>query len=331
MSDTVELKMVTKDYDFLAPIACGDIVPERIKLNLERDTPGALDRTLSDSSIDVGELSFSRQITRLANGDKSFVGIPIFPQRAFRHRCFFVRRGSGLNTIESLAGKRIGTNEWPASGNVWTRSILRTHKVRVDEISWSVGSVDGKPSNRPQGNLPPYVKQVTDKSLLSMLLAGELDALMCPHPPKGFHDEGSPVVRLLEDFRTAEIDYFRRTGSFPTIHVIGVRRAVYDKHPWVLVSLFNAVEASKLRWQASRRNLSDTTPWSIAEIEDATKLFGRDWYPYGVEKNRTDIEKLSAELHEEGLAPKRLTAPEIFPEFEASQFSAARERPAAAA
>ena len=319
--------MVTKDYDFVAPLACGDVVPEGIKLAFERDTPGALDRTLSDASIDVGELSFSRQITRLANGDTSFVGMPVFPQRAFRHRCLFVRRGSGLDSIESLAGKRIGCNEWPASGNVWTRSILRTHKVRIDGIRWFVGSVDGKPSNRPQGNLPPYVKQVTDKTLLSMLLAGELDALMCPHPPKGFHDEGSPVVRLLEDFRTAEIDYFRRTGTFPCIHVIGVRRPVYEQHPWVLHSLFNALEASKLHCQSSRRNLSDTTPWTIMEIEDATRLFGRDWYPYGVEKNRSDIEQLSAELHEEGLAPKRLSASEIFPEFEANLRETVRERP----
>lgn len=331
MNDSLDLKLVTKDYDFTQPLACGDVVPERIKLNYERDTPGALDRTLSDASIDAGELSFSRQITRLANGDKSFVGIPVFPQRAFRHRCFFVLRGSGLNSIESLAGKRIGCNEWPASGNVWTRAILRAHKVRVDEIKWSVGSVDGKPSNRPQGSLPPYVKPVTDKSLLSMLLAGELDALMCPHPPKGFHDEGSPVVRLLQDFRTAEIEYFRRTGNFPTIHVIGVRRPVYEQHPWVLASLFKALEASKLRWQASRRNLSDTTPWTIMEIEDATALFGRDWYPYGVEKNRSDIEKLSGDLFEEGLAPRRLTAAEIFPEFEASLRDAERERPVAAA
>jgi 4,5-dihydroxyphthalate decarboxylase len=317
MNDAVALKMVTKDYDFVAPLACGDVVPEGIELTLERDTPGALDRTLSDASIDVGELSFSRQITRVANGDTSFVGIPIFPQRAFRHRCLFVRRGSGLDTIESLEGKRIGCNEWPASGNVWTRSILRTHNVRIDRISWAVGSVEGRPSDRPQGKLPPYVRQVTDRTLLSMLLAGELDALMCPHPPQCFHDEGSPVVRLLEDFRTAEIDYFRRTGTFPCIHVIGVRRPVYEKHPWVLGRVFEALEASKLRWQSSRRNLSDTTPWTIVEIEDATRLFGRDWYPYGVEKNRSDIEQLSAELYEEGLAPKRLTASQIFPEFEA--------------
>jgi 4,5-dihydroxyphthalate decarboxylase len=315
MNDVVELRLVTKDYDFLAPLACGDVMPERIKLKLDRDTPGALDRTLSDPTIQAGELSFSRQITRLSNGDTSFVGIPVFPQRAFRHRCLFVLKGSGLDTIESLAGKRIGCNEWPASGNVWTRAILRSHKVPIDGISWSVGTIDGKPSNRSQGNLPSYVKHVTDKTLLSMLLAGELDALMCPHPPKGFGEGGNRVTRLLEDFRTAEIDYFRRTGTFPTIHVIGVRRGTYEKNPQVLHDLFHALEASKLHWQARRRQLSETTPWTLMEIETATALFGRDWYPYGVEKNRKDIQQLADELFEEKLTPRHMTVEEIFPEF----------------
>ena len=131
--------------------------------------------------------------------------------------------------------------------------------------------------------------------------------LMCPHPPAVFYEEGSPVVRLLEDFRSAEMDYFRRTRTFPCIHVIGVRRAVYEKQPSVLGRLFDALEASKLRWQSSRRALSDTTPWTLAEIEDATRLFGRDWYPYGVEKNRSDIEQLSTELH----VVERLSASEF--------------------
>jgi len=318
MQSKIELKLVTKDYDFLMPLVSGDVVTEGIRLSCDRDTPNALDRTLSDASIEVGELSFSRQLSRIANNDNSFVGIPIFPQRAFRHRCFFTKRGSGIDSFEALAGKRIGTNEWPASGNVWSRAILRHHKVSIEGIRWWVGSLEGKPSNRPQGNLPPYVQVATDKTLLSMLLDGELEALMCPHPPKIFAEKDSPVVRLLADFRSAEIDYHRSTGLFPTIHVLGVRRPTYEKNPWVLQSLFKAIEASKLHWQASRRNLSDTTPWAIKEIEDATALFGKDWYPYGVQQNAKDIQTLCDELQVQGLLARQLTVSDAFPEFEAS-------------
>jgi len=318
MRQNVKLRLVTKDYDFLAPLACGDVTAEGIDLALDRDTAGALDRTLADESIEAGELSFSRHLGRLSRGDHSFVGIPVFPQRQFRHRCFFVKRGSGLASFESLAGKRIGSNEWPASGNVWSRAILRTHGVAIDSIRWWVGSIDGKPSNRPQGNLPPYVQAAREETLLAMLLRGELDALMCPHPPKGFGEPGSPVVRLIADVRTAEIEYYRRTGLFPVIHIIGVRRAACERAPWLLRSLFQALDASKKHWQASRRKLSDTTPWSILEIEDSTALFGTDWYPYGIEPNRKVVQALCDELHAQGLTPTRLDGAATFPEFEAT-------------
>ncbi len=317
MAQPVKIELVTKDYDFFAPLACGDVVAEGIDLQYERDTAGALDRTLADASIDAGELSLSRHLARLAAGDRSFVGIPVFPQRVFRHRCFFVRRDSGLTSFEQLAGKRIGCNEWPASGNTWSREILKHHGVRIDSISWLVGSIDGKPSNRPQGKLPPHVKAVGDKTMLSMLLAGELDALMCPHPPKGFDDKDSPVVRLIPNYRQMEMDYYRKTGMFPILHVIGVRQKVYEQHPWVLTSLFKALDESKKICLSNRKKLSDTTPWLIAEIEDAATLFGKDWFPYGVEAGRKEIQALCDEQLAQGLVSERVDAAITFTEFEA--------------
>jgi 4,5-dihydroxyphthalate decarboxylase len=312
------LKLMMKDYGHISPLVSGDVVAEGIDLFIERDSPNALDRTLSDSSIGAGELSLSRHLSRLAQGDKSFVGIPVFPSRSFRHRCFFVRRGSELTSLEQLQGKRIGCNEWPATGNTWSRAALRHAGVRIEDIRWSVGSIDGAPSSRPQGVLPSNVQAVTDKTLLSMLLAGELDALMCPVPPKGFYAEGSPVIRLLRDFRQAEMNYYRETGIFPIFHIVGVRRDVYQQDPDILRRLFKALEDSKRRWQANRKQLADLTPWTLAEIEDTTALFGEDWSPYGVEQNLKVIQMLCDEQLAQGLVSKRQDAAQVFPEFEAS-------------
>lgn len=312
----IPLKMVTKDYDYVAPLACGDVVAEGIDLNFERDTAGALDRTLSDRSIDIGELSFSRHLSRLAHGDYSFVAIPVFLIRAFRDRCFFVRRDSGLRSFEQLEGKRIGTNEWPATGNTLSRAVLRDHGVRIEGIRWWVGSVDGTPSIRSQGELPSYVQVASDKTLLSMLLAGELDALMCPIPPKGFYEAGNPVIRLVPDYRHSEMEYYRRTGIYPVHHIVGVRRGVYEKDPWILRSLFRALDQSKQRWQASLKRLAYTTPWMLAEIEDTTALFGEDWSPYGVEPNRKAVQALCDELFAQGLTPQRIDGAIAFIEFE---------------
>src|SRR3954464_8562270 len=132
------LRMVAQDFDSLSALACGEVVPEGIKLTLERDTRNALTMVLGDPTIDAGELSWSRHVARLAAGDRSFVAIPIFPFRAYRHRCFFVRRGSPLGALKDLDGKRIGTQEWPATGNVWARAALREAGVQIDKIHWMV-------------------------------------------------------------------------------------------------------------------------------------------------------------------------------------------------
>jgi len=313
----VRVRLVTKNYDHLAPLACGDVVAEGIALDFERDTDGALDRTLADASIDAGELSLSRHLSRLARKDDSFVGIPVFLCRYFHHRCFFVRRDSGLSRFEQLAGKRIGTNEWPATGNTWSRAVLRHHGVRIEDIAWWVGSIDGRPANRPQGVLPPNVRAETGRTLLSMLLAGELDALMFAYPPKGFYEKDSPVVRLLPDYREQEMRYFRETGLYPPSHLVGVRRRLYEKHPWVLRSLFNAFDESKRRWEASRRKLTDTTPWLLTEFEDMAAVRGGDWSPYGVAPNRSMVQAMCDEQFAQGLNAERLDAAIAFPEFEA--------------
>ncbi len=311
--------MVIKDYDHIAPLAAGDVIPEGIELRLERDTPGSLDRTLADQSIDVGEMSMSRHILRMAANDHSFVAFPVFPTRAFRHRCFFVRRDSGLKGFKGLEGKRMGTNEWPATGNTWSRAAMREQGVRIESISWLVGSIDGAPSNRPQGVLPTNVRLAEPgRALRDMLIAGELDALMCPNPPRGFYDPDSPIVRLYPDFPKVEAEYFQRTGIYPAHHIVGVRKHVYDKNPWVLRSLFEAMEESKQRWMAQRRLLPETTPWMLADVEQATAVMGFDWQPNGLtEGNLRMVQALCDEQLAQGLLDKPMRAEDAFTEFAA--------------
>jgi 4,5-dihydroxyphthalate decarboxylase len=309
--------MMIKDYDHIAPLACGDVVPEGIELKLIRDTPGALDRTLNDPSIDFGELSFSRHLTRLANGDDSFVGIPVFTTRAYRHRCFFVRRDSVLRGLKDLEGKRIGTNEWPATGNTWSRAALREQGVRIDRISWLVGSIDGAPSNRPQGSLPPYVQlSGSQDSMRELLVEGELDALMCPNPPRGFYDAGSPIVRLIPDYHSAEREYFQRTSLYPAHHIMGIRRELFQREPWVARSLYQAMDRSKAVCQQNVTALPETTPWLLEAIEEATEVMGKDWRPYGVGPNGRMIQTLCHELFAQELLPKKLDGSTVFAEFE---------------
>ena len=313
------LTLVMKDYDHIAPLVAGDVQVEGIDLHIDRDTEGALGRTLNDSTIDVGELSFSRHLIRLANDDRSFVGIPVFPTQRFRERCFFTRRDSGMSELAQLAGKRIGTNEWPATGNTWSRAVLRERGVDIEGIDWLVGPVDDPDyPMRPQGELPPNVQRTEDgQTLLELLLDGELDAIMCPLPPRGFYDDDSPVVRLVPDYRQAEKEYYKRTGILPPHHLIGIRREVFERDPSIAPRLYDAFEESKQLWQQRRRRLTDTVPWLMPEIEETTALIGEDWLPYGVEAKRREIELLCEEEFEQGLIDQPLDPDTVFAEYQA--------------
>jgi len=315
----VAITLVMKDYDYLAPLACGDVAVSGVDLTLDRRSPIA--RTLADPGIHAGELSFSHYLIRTSGGDRSFVGIPLFAYRAFRHRCFFVRRASGLSGFADLEGKRVGTNSYPDTGNTWSRAALREAGVRIERIDWTYGPIDA-PSDahaaRPALALPPNVRPAPPgRALRDMLVDGGLDALMCPIPPRGFYDAGSEIVRLIPDFRAAEQAYYRRTGLYPAHHIVGVRREVVERAPGVVRSLYRAIEASKAAWLAQRRALCETTPWMLADVEETVALMGADWAPHGLtDANRKMVETFCDEEFAQHLVERPIDAAGVFAEFE---------------
>jgi len=311
----LSITLAMRNDDYLAPLACGDVIPERLDLTLRRDTARALE-WVDDPSVHAGELSLSKHIQRLASGDASVIAIPFFAERAFCQRCFFVRRDSGLQDFGDLAGKRVGTNDWHATGNTWSRALLRDADVKIEGMRWWVGSLDGAPS-RGRGTLPPHAQYIAGgRTLLAMLLEGELDALMCPNPPKGFYAADSPVVRLVSDYKRAEREYYLRTGIYPLQHIVGIRRETFAQDPGAAVSLYDALERSKISWQASLRALPEMLPWTLAELEETIALLGEDWLPNGVAASRKVVQAFLDEQVAQGLIAKPLAFEALFSEFE---------------
>lgn len=308
--------LVIKDYDHVAPLAMGDVVAEDLDLTLDRDTPGALDRTRDDPSVHAGEMSFSRYLIGLSQGDRTYVGLPIFPVRGFKYRSFFVKRGSPLRNLADLKGKRMGTNEWLATGNTWGRAAMRERGVRTQDVEWWVGSVDGKRFD-PVDDLPPHAHRLEPgRTLCELLISGEIDAMTVPLQPPGFYEPDSEIVRMIPNYAEAELAYYERTGLYPASHIIVMRREVFEQNPWIARSIFNALNASKARADAARKHFNEASPWMLPDIERAWALMGRDWRPYGVEPNRVMIAALCEEEYEQGLIPNRLDPNTVFAEFE---------------
>jgi 4,5-dihydroxyphthalate decarboxylase len=319
-------RYIGKDYDFLAPLACGDVTADGMELRLERSADtmagGAGQvRFLASPDVESGEYSFGLYLIGLSNGDRSFIGIPFFPARGFRHHCLYVHRDSGWRCAKDLEGKRVGLNAWKTTGNTWTRAALREAGADLSGVSWWVGPMDGSgrdaAHNKPQVDLPDAVRPVpAGLTLESMLLEGTLDAIMCPAPPPSFSGEHGQTVRLYRDHRRAEQEYYTRTGIYPAHHIVVVRRAAFERHPEVAARLYDALERSRQWWQARRRGLAETTPWMEDDIAEATRVFGGDWQVNGVGPTRAMIETFCREQHVQGLVDRAVAPAEVFAEFE---------------
>lgn len=319
MVTRVPLNIVVRDYDHVGPLAKGDLLPASIDLTLDRRT--AIASFLTDPSFQGGEMSFSKYLIGLSNGDDSYVGLPLFVMRAFRHRCFFVHRDSGLRTFNDLAGKRVGTNGWPDTGNTWSRAAMRAEGVDLGSISWWVGTID-QTTEQAFGHaaspvVPDGVQLVPQgRTLGDMLSARDLDAMMVPWPPTTFYEPDSPIVRLFPDFPAEEAAYYQRVGYYPGHHLIALRREVVDAHPWVVGRLFDAFEQSRLASQEKRLQLTDVTPWSLADLETTVQTFGRDWQPNGVAANRQMVADFCEEQFAQGLVSSRVNPDDVFAAFE---------------
>ena len=305
-----KLNAVFLDYDHLQPIVTRDVRVEGMDISVDRETRPA--EAASRPGAHVVELSWSRYLRGLTEGSREWVGLPLFPRRCFAHRAWYVRKGAAITSFAELAGARVGTNEWPATGNVWARAAAREAGLELSGVSWVVGSIDGGPAGLGD-ELPAYAHyEDSGRHLVDLLVEGSLDALVCPVPPQGFYAPESAVVRLLPEVWDAERAYFERVGFYPAHHIVGLRREVFEARPDLASIVFGAFESSRRHWQTVRTRMADTSPWLLEDIERAMRLIGPDWQLGGVEANADMTRALCEELFEQGLVERRIDPHEVF-------------------
>jgi 4,5-dihydroxyphthalate decarboxylase len=317
MAVGVAVTLAVRDYDFTAPLALGDVRAEGIELAVVR-TFDALQRVTQDPAVHGGEASFSRYVQRLAAGDRTFVGLPAFVMREFRHRNFFVRRGSPFTDLTQLAGTRIGLDAWPASGNTWSRGLLRQAGIPLDSVHWVVGAVNPGDPPPAADALPPGVAAAPlGRPLRDLLLGGELDVLVWAWPPAGFYERDSPIARLYPDYRAVEQAYYRRTRIYPAHHIVVLRRALVEREPGIVGRLYAALREARAHADRTRLRLHESSPWLLADLEEQRALMGADFQAYGYRENREMVAAFCAEQAAQGLVPGAIEPDAVFADFEA--------------
>ena len=205
-------------------------------------------RAFRHAEFDICELSLSSFTVKTAQGDCPYVGVPAFVSRAFRHTSIYVRTDR-IKKPADLKGKKVGVPEYQLTANVWARAILEDdHGVKPSDIHWIRGGIED--AGRPEKitiKLPPDVKledAPKGKSISALLAEGAIDGFIAPRPPS--LPKNTPNVGwLFPDPVAAAKDYFKRTGIFPIMHLVGVRRTLAEQHPWLPGAVFKAFEQAK--------------------------------------------------------------------------------------
>jgi len=313
---SLDLTLACGDYDRMRALHTGVVKPQGVELRvLSLEPEEMFFRMARFREFDVSELSLSTYTVLRGRGEP-LVAIPVFPSSMFRHSSIFVRDDAGIREPKDVVGKRIGIPKYHMTAAVWIRGMLEDeYGVAPKDIFWFEGG-EGARVKEVDVTLPsdvPHQLVPDGKNLGEMVAAGELDGYIGARRPPAYFT--GRVRRLFPDYRRVERDYYQRTGIFPIMHTVVMREELAREHPWLPRSLYNAfVESKRLAYQRLdfTAALPISLPWVVAEFEETRELMGDDPFPYGVARNRKTVEILSRYTFRQGLAPRRLTAEDMF-------------------
>jgi 4,5-dihydroxyphthalate decarboxylase len=309
-------------YDRVLPLYAGEVKPVGLDLNfLAINSPREIfDRMGGSQEFDASEFSSSEFISGLSAGTTPFVALPFFPSRVFRHSMITINKRSGIKSPKDLEGKRVGTALYTQTAAIFIRGMLQhDYGVDMSKIHWVQGALNHVGSHG-QPTAPPLLKKVDieiadpKKSLSDLIDKGEIDAIFATSLPTCMK-RNPDVVRLFPNYREIERDYYKRTGIFPIMHLVTLRRDVHEKYPFAASSLYEALKASRERALARMRDtgaLRYMLPWMTADLDEIDEVFGGDPWPNGIEANRKTLEALVTYLHEQGLIAKKMPIEDIF-------------------
>ncbi len=317
---TLKITLACEHYDRAQAIFDGRVRIEGCDVTcIPLSAEEAFHRAFNGAEFDVTEISGSSYMMTLSRDESPYVAIPAFVSKYFRHSAIYIRSDRGIEAPRDLIGKRVGMPEYQMTACLWARGLLEDeYGVRPRDIRWFTGGQE-EPGRRERAKLT-VDKDVSitpiagDQTLSKLLDAGELDAVISARVPSCYR-VNPKVVRLFENFRDVEAAYFKKTGIFPIMHMIGIRTALLQTHPWLAVSTYKAFIAAKQIAIHELRNAGVhmvTLPWVYEQVLAAEELLSKDYWSYGVEPNRAALEAMTRYSYTQGLAQRKLAPEELF-------------------
>jgi 4,5-dihydroxyphthalate decarboxylase len=309
---SIQLSLALNNYDHVRDLLAGAVRADGIDLlPLELPIEEIFYRFTKFREWDVSEMSFGKVVSLMSQERPDIVAIPVFVSRVFRHSAIYLRDGSGIKKAKDLEGRRVGIPEWAQTAGIYVRGML-AHEYGVDlaRIQWyQAGVREPGRVEKVELKLPAGVKiqPQPEKTLVGMLAAGELDAVMSARE--------LPAPRLFPDYRAAETEYWKKTRIFPIMHVVVIKRDVYERDRWIAMNLYKAFDEARRRSMARVREFGLShlpVAWMTDHTRQWISLAGEDFWPYGIEPNRPSLEAFFQYAYEQGVAKKHLRMDDVF-------------------
>ena len=317
----IPITIACGNYDRTRPIMDGRVKVEGCAVTYLPLYPEEIFfRAFKYHEFDVCELSFSSYLCTVADGSSAYAGIPAFVSRIFRHSGIYLRRDAGIQAPADLRGKRVGVPEYQITAVVWMRGLMQhEYGIAPTEIHWRSGGQE-EPGRGERTPLKPIegldLAPIGEgKTLVGMLRDGELDALFTARPPSSFLRREPHIARLFPNTRASEMAYFKKTGLFPIMHLVGIRKPLLAQYPWLATSLYKAFCEAKALAMADLRDVNAlmvTLPFLEAETLETMAAMGEDFWRYGVHENLREIEALTGYAFEQGLIDRKPAVEELF-------------------
>lgn len=316
----LQLSVAMGDYDRTRALLDGNVQIDGVDpVYMTLSPEETFFRAFRNIEFDITEMSFSSYLLKASQGISDYVAIPVFLSRAFRHTSIYVRTDI-IKSPEDLNGRRIGIPEYQLTANVWARALLEDdYGVSPSSVTWVRGGIDepGRPE-KIKLQLPDSItlESAPEGDTISALLdRGDIDGFIAPRPPGGAAAANPNVGWLFPDPTATAKDYFKRTGIFPIMHVVGIRKTLLEQHPWLANAVYKAFEQAKafaLSRLADTSATKVTLPFVEEQLKAAKALMGEDYWSYGVTPNRTTLEAFVRHHHGQGLSSKLMSVDEIF-------------------
>jgi 4,5-dihydroxyphthalate decarboxylase len=310
----IPLTLACGDYEIIRALKEGEVEPDGIDLTVltEMDSTTRHWRFIRNRDFDMAETSASSYVVAKDQG-QAVTALPVFLHRRFRHGFVFINTTKGIRKPSDLIGRKVGIKSFLVTAGHWMRGILE-HEYGVPHKSVEYfAELDEDIEFTPHPDLK-ITRLPHAKSVETMLAEGELDAVIHSSIIKPFAARDPRVGRLFPDFKNEEIAYYKKTGIFPIMHVLGLKQEIVDQHPWVPINMFQAFQRAKAIAMARMANPRIVPlAWYREAWEEQEQILGPDPWEYGLgDKNHHTIETLAGYSHEQGLTRRRLSADDLF-------------------